>query len=292
MSRPENLQGVSAMVVAVAFFALMDAAMKYIANDYPAMQVAAMRGFASLPLVCAYILWRGQYVSLLQIRWRIHLLRGLLGIAMLPLFVYALREMPMSSAYAIVFVAPLMITILAIPLLKEKVRRAHWIAIGVGLIGVMVALRPIGAGYLSLAALAALLAAACYSLSAVLGRLVSRTDSSASLIFWATIMMSFGAGLLALPGWVPVRPSDWWVLPVLGLTGLGGQIAITQAFRHGQASVVAPFEYTALAWAIALDWAIWSTLPDRFALLGGAIIIGSGIYLIRHEKAQVPATPA
>lgn len=292
MSRPANLQGIAAMVVSVAFFALMDAAMKYLANDYPALQIAAMRGLASLPLVCGYVIWRRQLGSLVRIRWRLHLLRGILGVAMLPLFVFAMRDLSMSSVYTIVFVAPLLITVLSVPVLKEKVRPAHWVAIGIGLIGVLVALRPSGAGYLSLGAMAALLAAACYSVSAVLGRLVSRTDSSASLIFWGTAILTLGAGVLALPNWVTLQPQHGWVLPVLGLTGFGGQLAITQAFRHGQASVVAPFEYTALAWAIALDWLIWSTLPDHYTLIGGAIIIASSVYLIRHEKAQVPATPA
>ncbi len=292
MSRPENLHGIAAMVVSVAFFALMDAAMKHLSNTYPALQIAAMRGLASLPLVCGFVLWQSQVGTLWHIRWPLHLLRGAMGIAMLPLFVFALRDMPMSSVYAIVFIGPLLITLLSVPVLREKVRTAHWIAIGVGFAGVLVALRPGGAGFLSLGALAALLAATCYSVSAVAGRLLSRTDSSASLMFWSTAAIALGAGLLALPAWVPLRLQDWWVVPVLGLTGFGGQWAITQAFRHGQASVVAPFEYTALAWAIALDWMIWSTLPDHFTLLGGGIIIGSSIYLIRHEKALAPATPA
>ena len=90
-----------------------------------------------------------------------------------------------------------------------------------------------------------------------------------------------------------LRPDHFWTIPVLGLTGFFGQLAITQAFRHGQASAVAPFEYTALAWAIGLDWFIWSALPTHATLLGAGIIIASGIYLIRHEKnVHAAAKPA
>jgi len=81
-----------------------------------------------------------------------------------------------------------------------------------------------------------------------------------------------------------VQPADYWLLAGLALTGFGGQLAITEAFRHGQASAVAPFEYTALAWGLGVDWLLWSTLPDRYTLLGGAIIIASGLMVVRHEN--------
>lgn len=286
MSRSANLQGIVAMVVAMVFFSLMDAAMKYMAQHYPATQVAALRGLASMPLVCGYVLWRGDLSQLWRVRWPLHVARGLLGMMMLPLFVFALHEMPISEAYAITFVAPLLITMLSVPVLKERVRSAHWWAIGVGFIGVLIALRPGGGGFLSLGTLAVLAAAVCYSTSSILGRLASRTDSSVSLVFWSSSFMAFGGLAVALPVWLPVRSEDAWLILALGLTGFGGQVAITQAFRHGQASAVAPFEYTALAWAVALDWLVWTTLPDRYSLIGAAVIIGSGIYLIRHEKEQ------
>lgn len=273
------------------FFAILDAALKLLAPFYPPIQVAALRGLASLPLLCGYILWTGAGPSLLRVRWPLHLLRGVLGILMLPLFVFALRDMPLSAAYAIVFVGPLLITALSAPMLGERVPRAHWAAVGIGLLGVLVALRPSGDAWLSLGALAALAAAACYSVSSVLGRLASRTDSAASLVFWSIIFMAFGAGLIALPGWVELRSEHYVTVLLLGVTGFIAQLAVTQAFRHGQASAIAPFEYSALAWAIALDWFIWSVLPTAPTMVGASIIIGSGIYLIRHERLHALAKP-
>lgn len=282
-----NLRSIVAMLVAVCAFSLMDAALKTLSGSYPAMQVAAIRGLAALPLVCVYVLWRREVALLLRVRWRLHLLRGVIGVVMLSLFSFALRELGLAEAYTIFFVAPLLITMMSIPALKEKVAPMHWIAIVVGLAGVLIALRPDQTAFFSLGALAVLAAATCYAVSAIAGRILSRTDASVTLVFWSTTLLSVGAGVLAWPGWVGLDQAHWPVIGGLAITGFVGQLAITEAFRHGQASAVAPFEYTALAWGIALDWFLWRIAPDHYTLLGGAIIIGSGLYLLRTEKVKV-----
>ncbi len=284
-----NLRSILSMLLAVAFFSLMDAVMKTLAGSYPAMQVAAMRGLSAMPLVLVYVLWRRETGTLLRCRWSLHVLRGFLGIAMLFLFAWSLKHLGLAESYTIFFVAPLLITMLSIPLLKERVRLAHWVAIAVGMVGVVIALRPDQGAFFSLAGLAVLGAAGMYSVSAITGRILSRTDSSVSLVFWMTVFMSIGAGGLAWNGWVTIAPADWPLIVALAITGFLGQLAITDAFRHGQASAVAPFEYTALAWGIALDWGLWHTTPDAFTLGGGAIIIGSGLYLVHLERLQKKA---
>lgn len=287
--RARNLQGIWAMVAAVAFFAFMDTAMKLLSAHYPPMQVAAMRGLSSLPLVCLYVAWRGKLGTLLQVRWSLHLLRAALGIGMLSLFAYALKRLPLAETYSIFFVAPLVITALSVPLLKEKVEAARWWAIVVGLLGVLVVLRPSGAGFFTLGGLAVLGSAACYAVSAISVRLLGRTDSSESMVFWLMAMLSIGAGALAAPDWVPVSFKDWPVITAMAFTGFLGQLAVTEAFKHGEASAIAPFEYTALAWAIGIDWWLWQTLPDRYMLLGAAIIIASGVFLVRRERVHTEA---
>jgi drug/metabolite transporter (DMT)-like permease len=99
------------------------------------------------------------------------------------------------------------------------------------------------------------------------------------------VMVALGGSMLAAPNWVPVQQSDVWLLAGLACAGFGGQLFITEAFRHGQASAVAPFEYTALAWGLGVDWLVWATLPDATTLLGGAIIVASGLFVLRHERA-------
>ena len=285
-----NLRGIIAMCAAVGCFSVMDALLKTLSASYPAMQVAALRGLAALPLVALYVLWRGEVRGLLRVRWPLHLLRGALNITMLALFAFALRELGLAEAYTLFFIAPLLITALSTVVLDEKVRGAHWMAIVIGLVGVVVALRPRQDALLSIGALAVLGAAAAYAVSAIAGRLLTRTDSSASLVFWTTTLLAVGASALAWPQWVGVARDHWPLLAAMGVTGFLGQLAITEAFRHGQAGVVAPFEYTALAWGVGLDWVLWQAMPAAHTLIGGAIIIASGLYLVRAERTQ-PVLP-
>ena len=286
-----NLRGIVAMVAAVGCFSVMDALLKTLAGSYPAMQVAALRGWAALPLVVLYVLWRGEAAGLVRVRWPLHLLRGVLNVAMLGLFTYALRELGLAEAYTLFFIAPLLITALSTVVLREKVRAVHWVAIALGMVGVLVALRPSQEAFFTLGALAVLGAATAYAVSAITGRVLTRTDSSASLVFWTTALLALGAGALAWPNWVSVAQAHWPLVAGLAVTGFLGQLAITEAFRHGQAAVVAPFEYTALAWGMGLDWVLWHTVPGATTLVGGAIIIGSGLYLVRTERTQAVLPP-
>ena len=290
MKRPAgNLYSIYAMVLAVFMFAMMDTVMKLLTARYPAIQVAALRSLTSLPLVAVYVGMRVGYRDIFQVRWPLHLLRAVLGIAMLTLFAFGIRKLSLAEAYTIFFVAPALITALSVWFLKERVGAARWIAIAVGLGGVLVVLRPSGAGFLTIGGLAILGAAAMYAVSAITVGILARTDRNEHMVFWLMVMVAIGAGLLAAPGWVAMSASDLPLLAALSLTGFIGQLAITEAFARGEASSIAPFEYTALAWAVGLDWLLWQTLPDGYTMLGAAIIIGSGLYLIRHEKNHAEA---
>ena len=289
MARSDNSAGVIAMLLAVGLLSIMDAGLKALAADYPPLQVAALRGLVALPLVCAYVAWRRAGASLLRVRWPLHLMRGALSVAMLGLFAYALKRMPLTEAYTLIFVAPLMITALSGPVLGEKVGALRWTMIAIGFAGVLVVLRPTGASVVSLAGLAVLAAAAAYSVSAVTVRVLGRTDSSESMVFWMTGMLAVGAGVLAAPNWVALGADDVPVLAVIAVTGFLGQLAITEAFKRAEASLIAPLEYTALAWGAGLDFVFWHTLPDAVTLVGAAIIIASGLVLLRRETVHVEA---
>jgi|APFre7841882724_1041349.scaffolds.fasta_scaffold75752_2 drug/metabolite transporter (DMT)-like permease len=289
----ENLRGIAFMVAGVGTFALMDGGLKWLAPHYPPMQVAALRGLSSLPLVLAWVVATGGLGAVLRVRWRLHLLRGVLAIVMLACFAWALRHLPLGEAYAIFFVAPLLITALAGPLLGERVGATRWTAIGLGLAGVLVVLRPSAASVSLWPGLAMLFAATAYALSALTVRVLGRTDSTQSMVFWMVTMLSVGATALAAPTWIPIRSVDWPVLAGIAVTGAVGQWAITEAFRRGEAAVVAPLEYTALAWGLGLDWAFWSTAPNARTLLGALIVVAAGVYLIRNERrAQATAPPS
>ena len=277
------------MLVAVLMFALMDAGLKSLSAHYPPLQVATLRGVSSLPLVLAWVLLTTGLRPLLRIRWPLHLLRGALGILMMGSFIYALKRLPLSTAYSIFFVAPLLITALSVPILGEKVGPRRWTAIAIGLLGVLTVLRPTGAGMLTWAGLAVLVASLAYAVSAITVRVLARTDSNQAMVFWMLTMLALGAGVLAWPGWVSLRMQDVWLIAGVGITGSLGQYTITEAFRRGEASLIAPLEYTALIWGVALDLALWGVLPDAVTWLGAAIIISSGLYLLRRERLHAEA---
>ena len=280
------------MLLAVGLFALMDGGMKWLGADYPPLQVAALRGAVGLPLVVAWIMMRRRMHTLWPIRWPLHLLRGALGIAMMAGFVYGLARMPMSTAYAITFVAPLVITALAVPLLGEKVGPRRWGAILVGLVGVLVVLRPTGSGVATLAGLAVVLAALAYAVAAITVRKLALRDSPEAMVFWFLVLLGVFAGAVAAFDWQPLQRAHWPVIAMIGVTGALAQVALTHAFRLGQASQIAPLEYAALLWVVLLDLALWQTLPDGMTWLGAAIIIASGLYLIRRERLVGGPGPA
>src|SRR5471032_1680572 len=268
LAKKENLRSIYAMLIAVAMFSLMDTSMKILSARYPAMQVTALRALSSLPLTCAYIAYRGAFGRLLKVRWPLHLLRGVLGVSMLTLFAYGLQKLSLAETYSLFFIAPTLITALSVWFLKERVDGAHFFSLG---------------------GLAVLGSAACYAISAIASRILSRTDSSEQIMFWLMVMMAVAGVTLSAHEWVALRAEDMWVIAALAVSGFLGQLAITVAFSTGKASTVAPFEYSALAWGVAIDWLLWHTLPDEYTLLGAAIIIASGVYLVRREAVHVEA---
>ena len=292
MHAPEHMRGIFAMLAAVAFFAVMDAQLKLLAGHYGPMQVAFLRGVTSLPFVLLPVLVRGRLARLRPVNVRLHVARGALSVLMLGSFIFAVRESSLATTYSIFMCAPLLVAALSAPMLGERVAGAQWGAITVGLAGVLLMIVPRGGGeWVSLGALAAVVAVATYSLSVVTLRLLARTDTTESMVFWFSVLLSVGAGLLAIPDWVPLAADHWPLLLGIGITGALGQHFITEAFRHAPAAVVAPFEYTALLWGVTLDLVIWHVLPGAVTLAGGTIVIGAGLYLLARERRQVPPAP-
>ena len=284
--RSGRLRAISLMLMAVAAFSAMDALLKYFATRYPSMEVAFLRGVASLPFMALPALIRGQYRELLPGRFWMHLLRGALMVVMLAGFVYAVRTLSLASAYSIFLAEPLIVTALSGPLLGERVGWRNWIAIGVGLIGVVVILRPSASSFVTLGALAALIAAAAYALSVLALRAIAHTDSTTRVVMWTVGLMTVITGLIAVPGWVPVESQHVKWLVLLGVCGAIGQLLLTEAFRSAPPAIVAPFEYTALLWGILIDWTVWSVLPAARVYIGGGIVMASGLYLVWHEHSQ------
>lgn len=284
------------MLAAVATFAVMDLSMKRLAETYPAMQVTFLRGAASLPFIFLATGWFGRWKDLVPNRWRLHLLRGVLQVVTLYFFVYAVSRLSLANAYTIFMSAPLLITALSVPFFGERVGWHRWVAVIVGMIGMLVVLRPSGEdGELGsmaiLGGLAAVASAAAYASGALLIRVLSSTETSVATMFWALSLTALFAGMLAIVGWVPVRWDHWWWIFAVGLSGALGQHFLTEAFRLAAPPTIAPLEYTALAWGMLFDWLVWMTVPSSRMLIGAAIIVASGLYVIHRERVVAAASP-
>ena len=287
--REGRLRAILSMIAAVAVFAGMDALLKFFSASYPPMQVAVLRGAASLPFMLLPILLLNRWQLLVPRRLPMHFLRGALQVLVLGCFIYAVRVLSLANVYALFLSAPLMMTALSVPILKERTDARGWYAIAVGLAGVIIMLKPSAAGLLSLGSLAALVAAFAYAVSGVTVRVLTRTDSTASVVVWTIGVMTLISLSIAWPHWVPLRREHYAWLLLLGLLASIGSYCLIEAFRSAPAAVVAPLEYTALLWGIVIDRVVWHVLPSARVLAGGAVVIASGLYLIWRERTVYTA---
>jgi drug/metabolite transporter (DMT)-like permease len=294
-STRERLRGIASMAAAVFTFSIMDATLKRLSSHYGPLQVSCMRCLSSVVWLVMVIGYRRSWSMLRAAQPLLHLGRAALGICMLASFVFAVNRMTLAQTYSLFLAAPLLMTALSVPLHGERVTARRWAAICIGLSGVLVILHPWSKGPVPLIpALAAAGAAICYSLSALTVRSMGRGNSIMSTVFWNLVMVGAGAGLLSIGNWRAIPGADWPWLAGTGLAGALGQFWITDAFRRAPPAVVAPFEYTSILWAFAIDWIFWSATPSSSLILGAGIVIATGIYVIWDERRSVdlPMNPA
>lgn len=266
--------------------------MKVLVETYPAIQVTYVRGIASLPLLLAAAGVFGKWSNLIPRRWSLHLIRGIVSVAVLWAFVYSVKLLSLGDAYSIFMSAPLLITALSVPLLKERVGWRRWSAVCVGMIGVLIILNPSGGGWISLGGIAAFAAAIGYAINALTIKMLSRSDTADATIVWPLVILTIVSGAIALASWVPLRWEHAGWIATLGISGAIAQHLITYAFRRAEPSVLAPLEYTALAWAMLFEYVFWATAPAIRMLAGAAIIVASGLYILRREsRASALAQP-
>jgi drug/metabolite transporter (DMT)-like permease len=291
----QRLRGIAYMIAAVFVFSIMDSLVKRLSTHYGALQIACLRCICSWLFLLPPIAWRRSWAALRPRNPGLHLLRAALGILLLTSFVFAVRRLSMAQTYAMFLAAPLLMTALSVPIHGERVAPRRWLAIIVGLGGVLIILKPWGtAGFSMGAAAAAALATLCYSLSALTVRTLGAGNSSLSMVFWYLLTVGVAAGILALGDWRAVPVSDWGWLLAIGLSGALGQLWLTEAFSRAPPSVVGPFEYTAILWAFAIDWIFWSAAPTLGLILGAAIVVASGIFVIfdEHRLSAQALNPA
>ncbi len=278
--------GIALMLAGIAGFAVMDATIKWLTADYPVAQVVALRSWFGLPLLCLFTLYGGGLKALKTRRPLIHIVRYLLVLALSFSFFWALSQLKLIDAISITFAAPIFITALSVPLLKEPVGLHRWVAIGIGFCGVLIMLRP-GMGVFQWAALVVIGSVVVYALLMITTRAFKSTETTASLVLLPQLGMSL-TGIVLVPFfWVTPSPSDLGLFALAGIFGSVGVICVTHAFRLGPSAVISPFEYSALIWATLLGFVLWGELPDALTLAGAAIVISSGLYIIYRETVRI-----
>lgn len=280
------LKGIVAMILAVLLFSGMDAAMKQLTTSYGPMQITCLRAACAWPFIVLWLTKTQRLRHLFDARWSLHCLRAVLGIIMLAAFIKSLETLSLADAYSIFFSAPLLITLLSVWWLKDKVNLKQWVAIIIGLLAVLYMLKPSGENMRSIGAVMVLIASICYAISAITVRILAKSDHAGNMVFWLMTMIMLGAGLLAWPSWQPLEWQHWPLFLIIGLTGAAGQVFITEAFRLAPPSVIAPFEYTALVWGLGFDIVLWQLYPSSAMLIGAAVIIASGLYLVWQQDRQ------
>jgi len=276
---------------AVLLFTIMDATVKGVSTRYPTGQIVFFRNFfAFLPILI--FLWQTGGLSFRTNRLRNHLLRAVFGVTSMYCYFLSYKLLPLSDAVALSLSSPIFMTILAIPLLGEKIGIRRWAAVFVGFIGVLIMTRP-GAGVFELAALVPLIATIFYDLAMVTVRKMSE-ERSGTVAFYFTLFACL-AGLATIPFgrpdwagyglgvWVWPSRADLVVLVIIGLIGGCGQILLTNAFRMAPMAVVAPFDYTALVYAFVLGYFCFGEVPDAYLITGGLTVVASGIYIVHRE---------
>lgn len=272
------------MVLAIALLSTMDATVKWlVTNQVEVMQILAVRSVIIVLVMALIYQLRGQAKAILPTRPVAQMARGLFGFIAPFSFFLGLKYVPLTDAVVVFFSSIFVVSLLSMVFLGERVGPHRWASIVVGYIGVVIVAQPQGGGQLFGYALV-LLSSTSYAALFVSGRYLSRTESTPSLV----VSYNLGVGILAficLPWfWVPLNLEQIAVILLATALAGCGHFAMTSAFAQGEASFIAPFEYTALIWALMFDLIIWRHLPGSSTLLGAAIIIGSGLYVAYREQ--------
>lgn len=279
-------KGVAYMLAAVALFSVMSALVKATTANYPVGQVMFFRNGAALPMALLIMAGTGGFGAIRTQRKLGHLGRALTGFCGMGAGFFALSLMPLVDATALSFTQPMFLALLAIPMLGERVGIHRALAIVAGFIGVLVLSLGQGGFRASLGAVglaAALANAALSACSALLVRMLSASESSATITVWQSLLMTLLSALLLPFGWV----TPGWIdaLLLLGIGACGGiaQYWMTQGYRFGPASVNGAFNYTGIVWAVLLGWLLWDELPGPAVIAGSAIVIAAGLYILQRE---------
>lgn len=289
-ARASNLRGALAALGAFAIYSAHDVIVKALGGAFAPVQIIFFSTLMSFPVVALMVIREGNAANLRPVHpWLV----GLRTLAMVTTTVcafYAFSTLPMAQTYAIIFAAPLLITLIAIPVLGERVGWRRSLAVAVGLVGVIVVLQP-GATPLSAGHLAAMTAAVAAAISAVIVRRIGGEERSAVLMLYPmlTNVVVMGAALPFV--YVPMAGLELAGMAAIAAMGFAAALVHIFAYRSGSAAVVAPMQYSQILWAVLYGSLFFGETPDRATAIGAAIIVASGVYVVFREETVSTTRP-
>jgi drug/metabolite transporter (DMT)-like permease len=280
--KSDATKGICIMTLGAGVLSMNDAATKYLAESYPMGQVLGLRQLAALLMIIVYVWWSDSWRDLRINNRSGHAWRAAIHVASAVVIIWALTLLPIATVTAIVFSSPIVVLVFSMRFVGEHVSWQHWVAVIVGFGGVLVIIRP-GSVNFEWALLVAVAAAFVSGFRDLMTRRLSRTDSSISMLFWASILLII-VSFLTLPlGWKPLTlASSFWFI-VNGLLNAGAHFLMIEALRLGDAALVSPFRYTAILWATLTGFLVWHEFPDTPTMIGAAMLIVSGVMIIRRQ---------
>ncbi|MFZ0620493.1 MAG: DMT family transporter [Pseudolabrys sp.] len=290
--RRQRLTGIALMCGAVATFSCLDTTGKYLLRYMDPLQVVWARYFGAFLLALIFLNPITRPKMMTTSRPLMQIGRSALLLASTALNFFALRYLQLDEALAILFSTPFLVAVLCVPLLGEWVGWRRWTAISVGFLGVLLVARP-GFGGLHPAALLTLGSAVCYALYVISTRVLARSDSTETTLFYSNLV-----GAVAM---LPVIPFVWTtphnalvvaLMVLIGALGSGGHYLLIRGHRLAPASTLAPFIYTQMIWTTALGFLVFGDVPHRWTIVGGLIVVSSGLYLLNRERKLGKAEPS
>ncbi len=285
------LLGVAFIVVAFACLGVSDALAKAGLSAMSVAQLLAIRSVLVLALLLPWVAFAGGLASLRTSRPRDHAIRVAWSIASMACFFEALRHLELATAIAIGFVSPLIMTALSVPMLGERVGPHRWAAIAIGLAGALVIVQP-GADGFEPAALLCVAAAAAWAVSMVYVRRLSRVDGEVPMMVFQNAAVLVVMAALAPFSWTSPTGHDLLLVAGMAAAIVGGQWFMFRAFRRAPVGLVAPFQYSEIAWATLLGWLFWREFPGPHVWAGTALLVASGLYVIWRERLRAAGADA
>ena len=279
-------RGIFFTVLGGALLTMNDAVLKWLTGDYPVGQLLFIRGLFVLAAI-SLIVWRSGGLAVIRVNsFRGQALRSAFAFTSGFLFITGLGFLELADAIAITFAGPLFVTALASLLLGEDVGWRRWAAVGAGLFGVLVMVRP-GSEAVQWAALLPLGASLAGALRDITTRKISAHESSMAILCFSTVAVIM-FGLFTLPfGWSPLTPRDLDLMALSGVFVGGAHFLLIERFRWAEAALLAPFKYVNMIWAVIFGFIIWGDLPDAWTLSGAGFVVACGLYIAHRETVMI-----